>query len=88
MGVGYFPCDECNEVICDVGDFFSCDDCEKILCTICIDKITDKLDDIVCPYCTYMVVDDSNLLKFAVDKLGITKDQLIEEFKATMSAQK
>lgn len=38
MGVEYFPCHTCNEIICDAGDFGSCEICENVLCIDCVKK--------------------------------------------------
>jgi len=37
MGVDYFPCDECEEIICDAGDYYRCENCSNHLCVRCGD---------------------------------------------------
>lgn len=32
MGVDFFPCDYCEDTICDAGDFVSCNECGRSWC--------------------------------------------------------
>jgi len=39
MGVDYFPCDGCNELICITGDYHSCNHCTQSFCEECSEKL-------------------------------------------------
>lgn len=32
MGVDFFPCNSCKEIICDVGDYIYCEECGRTWC--------------------------------------------------------
>lgn len=45
MGVEYFPCDGCGEIICDAGYFWYCI-CRKMYCQDCF---TEQMKKFPCP---------------------------------------
>ena len=51
MGVDYFPCRECGEVICDAGDYDHCYACEKPLCQGCAEVKPEFV--VVCQKCEH-----------------------------------
>lgn len=89
MGVDFFPCsnDECDEVICDAGPWWDCELCGNCLCESCekslvhteIDHDGDEIE--ICPFCEKTVINNDDLLVFAMWKLGMTREQLIEAYK-------
>ena len=90
MGVDFFPCDDCGESICDCGSYWRCQEgCGARLCDDCADKhkVWDDLDDDgneinPCPYCKREAATDSQLLQFALKKLGVTQEALLKEYQA------
>lgn len=39
MGVDYFPCAGCQEIICDCGEFYVCQICSDYFCPECYKKL-------------------------------------------------
>ena len=39
MGVDYFPCDRCGEVISDAGDYYRCSQCPQVFCDECKESV-------------------------------------------------
>ncbi len=42
MSVEFFPCNICDETICDVGPYFICANCEDLICEECCVKQEEK----------------------------------------------
>lgn len=83
MGVDFFECDECGETICDAGPYWTCDECRHHLCEDCEGKLViedGETGDAVCPFCERQTATDFQLLEYALGKLGLTRDQLFEEY--------
>jgi len=71
MGVGYFSCSVCTEVICDAGDYGVCGNCESFLCMDCSKEaaILYGLDDVEgnalhCQNCSGDTVDYKELSEY------------------------
>lgn len=97
MGVDFFPCDSCGETVCDAGPWWQCQECSNRLCEDCERKYNASNDwleydedemeeegiEVGCPFCRKQKCKDEDLLDFALGKLGLTKDQLEAEYKAS-----
>jgi hypothetical protein len=86
VGVDFFPCDKCGETICDAGPWWECEECGHVLCSTCegeLDADPDDEDEALCPYCAGEVATDSDLLEFALEKLGLTRKELLDQYAET-----
>lgn len=83
MGVDFFPCDHCGDSICDCGSYWTCSgECGARLCDDCAaDLVSDEDNAEACPFCRKKVATDYQLLEFALAKLGVTRDELMAEYK-------
>lgn len=71
MGVGYFSCSVCTEVICDAGDYEVCGSCESFLCVNCSKEAAEKygIDEdegycLKCQNCSGDTVDYKELAEY------------------------
>jgi hypothetical protein len=103
MSVDFYVCDNpaCGETFPDCGPYFSCGDCGSRLCKDCKSEFNAKYTDgyledengneidygDYCPFCTLELVDNSILMDFALNKLGVSKEELTEQYKQEKSKQ-
>lgn len=79
MGVDFFPCDNCEESICDCGDYVRCnDECGRRWCDKKCAKgdgyRDDDLDDNQsCNFCRNEDVEDGPLLEFLLKHFKLSK---------------
>lgn len=95
MGVVFLICEDCEGTFPDCGPYSRCDDCGIKLCQSCAkDKgITgfimsesgfdgeDEEECAICPYCSGEEVTNDELLYFALEKLGMTEEDLTIQLK-------
>jgi hypothetical protein len=84
MSVEFFPCSLCGESICDAGEWWDCHECGYSLCIGCAeDNVSEdgETGDDICPFCARDLATDTQLLDFALSKLNMTRDQLLEEYR-------
>jgi hypothetical protein len=88
MGVDFFPCGTCDEVICDVGPYERCS-CGDRICEECYKEQKDKYglseDDEVlayCDNCTPTIIRDEDILSYLLKSTGMTREQVIEKIEA------
>jgi len=88
MGVDFMNCNNCLEIMSDCGMYAYCEDCGYYLCEPCMEKFKlnsdmfsiEDAEDRQCPFCDKVVVTDSQLLEFALEKLGLTLEALTSEY--------
>lgn len=92
MGVAYFPCDYCNESICDCGDYVRCsEDCGRRWCDEkCaeLDGFTENKDEEddygeyrkSCFFCRNEEVEDEELLDYMFKKYCTNREEMLEEY--------
>jgi Zinc finger, C3HC4 type (RING finger) len=83
VGVEFFDCDLCGDTICDAGSWFACDDCNHVMCEECEFKHSNEDGEVACPFCSKEEATDSDLLEFALLKLGMTRHGLLKEYQET-----
>src|ERR1700712_889579 len=99
MGVSFYPCASCNQTFTTSGDFHSCDSCGLMFCVNCfddegfkwLDEDTKQYEEAklkACPICSQRIVTDSDLLKFVLKKLDMTRAKAEAEFRRTRNAKK
>lgn len=91
MGVDWYTCNHCNDTYSDAGHYGSCSKCEDRYCGSCYDEFVEKYGLIdedheqysyygeslpECDYCNGTEVDDSELLDFALEMLGMSENEL------------
>ena len=82
MGVNFFECECCNTSICDCGSFFTCNKCFSKLCDDCANQYYDENTFLVnCPFCSLELIKDYDLLNFALGVLGVTREELEEDYR-------
>lgn len=85
MGVEFFPCHYCSESICDCGEYVSCD-CRRKWCTLdCAVEEgfyydEEDQDTAKCNFCQKRDVEDSELVKFLLEKLEVSRDEAVKEY--------
>lgn len=89
MSVDYYSCDCCDEARYE--EFVAeCENCGRIICDDCVVGEGDFFDDMQgenglkkehCPFCSGEQVHDDDLLYFALNKLGMTKEKLKKEYR-------
>ncbi len=87
MGVDFYVCKACDKIFPDCGECVTCDGCCSNYCSVeCagIEEDEDEDGDMMqtCVDCRNELTSDENLLNLALDKLGITREQLVAEFEA------
>lgn len=90
MGVEFFECDRCSETICDAGDWWACETCGIRLCQHCeaetdADNCLDEIDqegtpNPGCLFCMRKDATDLALLVFALQQLGIMREELMKRY--------
>ena len=81
MGVDFITCAICEYNFPDCGDFEWCDGCETYFCSQECGKVVEDDDGHrTCVVCRHELALDSDLLAFALRRLGTTKEQLTEDF--------
>lgn len=95
LGVDYYSCKNCEETFPDCGHYGHCSKCETMFCGNCYDKFVKTYGEIdksharyswygvslpECDHCNGKKVNDSDLLKFALGKLKVTKTALKKEY--------
>jgi hypothetical protein len=91
MGVDFYRCPLCHENYPDCGSYFECEVCPSRTCGACeragkFGRYYNPPDDEEydpsegCPFCNLTEVHDNDLMEFALAKLGMTEDQLREEY--------
>jgi hypothetical protein len=98
MSVDYYACSCCGEALYDefVG---SCEKCGRSICSSCLANYdTLDVDAYIpsdvqnddgeilahhCPFCSGEIVDDGELVAFLLKKIGMSREDAIEEFKTS-----
>jgi hypothetical protein len=82
MGVDFYVCRACDETFPDCGPYVRCEGCGKPYCgDECADIDGDDQEQ-TCVDCRGELNTDDNLLALALEKLGMTREQLTAEYKA------
>lgn len=88
MGISYFPCAACGNVLADSADYGRCPNCNRRFHVDCIqlscedDEVDESESDgsedeeCYCQFCGGDDADDDQLLSFAIRKLNISKEEL------------
>lgn len=90
MGVDYYPCDNCGKTFCDAGDYQAFEHCGHMLCRPCANElgVIDDIDEPAdCPFCAGDVATDSELLEFALGKLGMKRETLLVWYRESIPAE-
>ena len=81
MGVDFYVCRACDETFPDCGPYECCEGCGAHYCSVeCADIDSDE--DQTCADCRGELDTDDNLLSLALEKLGMTREQLAAEYQA------
>jgi hypothetical protein len=90
MGVDFWICHFCKDTFPDCGDYTRCNTCEIHWCSddCAIEEgwiDSEEEDDYgnsssTCSFCRNESAEDSDLLDFALEKLGISREDLEEEY--------
>lgn len=94
MGVDWYSCKNCSDTFPDCGDYVWCECGEHWCSDKCAkadgyeyeefeDGDGDIVEKISCNFCRKEDFEDYELLGFALDKLGISRIQLVKLFKET-----
>ena len=91
MSVDFFDCDVCGEPVCECGEHWSCE-CGKHWCSIeCAESDGyEKEEDpnyedeeiVSCKYCREEDFEDDVLLEYALEKLKLTREELLNMYKS------
>ena len=82
MGVDFYVCRACDETFPDCGAYVCCEGCGHLYCgDECADIDGDGQEQ-TCVDCRGDLDTDDNLLALALEKLGMTREQLTAEYKA------
>lgn len=94
MGVDFLSCKSCGHNFPDCGDYVSCECGEHWCCDDCAEgdgfqheeegftpKNSKWEQETSCSFCREEDYEDYQLLSFAITKLGMTRDKLIELYK-------
>ena len=89
MSVDFFDCDVCRESVCMCGYYVSCDCGRKWCSDECaeedgwINEEENEDSDVYrsCKYCREEDFEDSELLKYALKGLEVTRSELIDMYK-------
>jgi hypothetical protein len=95
VSVDYLVCQHCGEtfiecgpcVWCDCGEHWCSEECAELDGYRCYERqVDDEHDEDVeevcsCNFCREEDFDDETLLKFALEKLKTTREELVEEYK-------
>jgi len=97
MSVRFFDCAVCGTSVCDAGDYVSCDcgrewcdyECASVDGFEEQEDYYDEEDEeyyeceegSTCKYCRKEDFEDSELLEFAIEMYGTTRETLIQEYK-------
>lgn len=82
MGVSFHTCNCCGRTFGDAGDHVECYGCGTFWCSNdCAESDGYDSEDDSCEYCREENYADDILLRFALDKLSLNRDQLIKEYK-------
>lgn len=85
MGVDFYPCNSCGETFCDCGVYVGCDCGNKWCDTECAEEegyqYNEETRDSSCSYCRKEDFEDSELLRYVLRKSGITREEIISEYK-------
>ncbi|TPG88133.1 hypothetical protein EEL32_10235 [Brevibacillus laterosporus] len=97
MGVDWRVCPHCGDTYSDCGRYGTCSNCESSYCGSCfgdfvqvyglIDESHERFKLFgeslpECDHCNGKIISDDEILAFALSKLGIDRDTLIEEYRA------
>jgi len=90
MSVDFFDCDVCGESTCECGYYVSCDCGRKWCSDECaesdryINEEENEDSDVYssCKYCREEDFEDDVLLEYALEKLELTRKQLLEMYKS------
>jgi hypothetical protein len=100
MGVDFFDCPICKNWVCDASPYFYCGACGHKICDGCAQKYkagryfedceiesngTYEEDSMGCPFCSLKEISTYDLLDFALQKLGVSKETLEEEYRSAHS---
>ena len=87
MSVEHFPCANCEETVCDCGEYFRCD-CGRKWCSLeCAEEDgyriekeeTDRYAEITsCSYCRREEFTDEDMLKFILRKIGFNRAEITQ----------
>jgi hypothetical protein len=94
MGVDWYSCKNCGETFPDCGDYTGCECGEHWCCDDCAEADGFQYEEegftpegskwsqeTSCNFCRKEDYDEFELLRFALDKLGLSREQLIELYK-------
>jgi len=90
MSVDFFDCDVCGESVCECGEYWSCD-CGKHWCSLeCAEtdgyRDEEENEDTdayrSCKYCREEDFEDDVLLEYALEKLKLSREELLNMYKS------
>jgi hypothetical protein len=92
MGVDFWICHFCHDTFPDCGDYTRCNTCELHWCSgscaeaegYIMSEDEDEYGEAMtsCDFCRGESAEDSDLLEYALEKLGMSRDDLESEYLA------
>lgn len=85
MGVDWYSCEKCGDTFPDCGDYVRCDSCGRHWCSDeCAEAEGyirgDDEDEEGCNFCRGEDVEDSNLLRYCLEALTLTRSECVKAY--------
>jgi hypothetical protein len=95
MGVDFYVCHYCKDTFADCGPYERCENCGRHWCSSDYDNCAEReglvksedsdewgLYETSCNFCRNEAAEESDLLGFALSKLGVSREDLEKEYLA------
>lgn len=88
MGVDFLVCTNCEDTFPDCGHYINCNNCYRHWCSeYCAELGGWRIDEEAahsCKYCRHEDTDNHTLFLFLLTKLGLTREEVLEEWKTML----